>query len=206
MSRAASNNGPEELPRKAAALGSRRTFGDKSPEWLSDFAAAAPSQLSRTGCRTTVLNLLRPVTTAPTLCSSCQFLEVLSATAVHFSNFGKRTQCLGVDVASKTYSDKQDQVTHRVDGVSATSMVSQAFDVGPYRIGISVAETHKVGIGNCSPDISNPSLRTRSVCEVSGEARPLDGAREAKTWVDSSRRIVEISAVRDDATAGVVEP
>lgn len=78
---------------------------------------------------------------------------------------------------------------------------AQAFNVGPYRIGMTAAEARKVGIGNCSPDTGN-----RIVCEVSGEMTALNGVREAKIWFGTNRRVNEINAVIDAATARTIEP
>jgi hypothetical protein len=91
-------------------------------------------------------------------------------------------------------------------GAALLPLAAQAFNVGPYRIGMTAVEARRVGIGRCSPDISNPYVRNRIVCEVSGEATPLNGTREAKIWFDSSRRVNEIYVVIDDAAAGTVEP
>ena len=72
------------------------------------------------------------------------------------------------------------------------SLPATAFNVGPYRIGMSDSEARKIGIGVCSPD---PLKKNRVVCDVRGEFVPSIGIREANVYFDSGRRLVEIKMV-----------
>lgn len=85
--------------------------------------------------------------------------------------------------------------------VALLSQSAFGFNVGPYRLGMSASEARKIGIGECQPD-----TRNRVVCNVSHELTVLNGAREARIWFDSNRRIVEMSVVIDAASEGAVLP
>lgn len=86
-------------------------------------------------------------------------------------------------------------------GAALLPQVVLAFNVGPYKMGMSAAEARKIGIGVCSSD-----TRNRIVCDVAREATALSGAREAKIWFDSSRRLSEISVVIDASNVAAIEP
>lgn len=67
-----------------------------------------------------------------------------------------------------------------------------AFNVGPYKMGMTDAEARKVGIGTCVPDQDKAN---RVVCDVRGAGVPSEGVREASIYFDGSKRIVEIKIV-----------
>jgi hypothetical protein len=67
-----------------------------------------------------------------------------------------------------------------------------AFNVGPYKMGMTDAEARKVGIGACAPDRDQVN---RVACDVRGVGVPSEGVREATIYFDRSKRIVEIKMV-----------
>jgi hypothetical protein len=78
-----------------------------------------------------------------------------------------------------------------------------AFNVGPYKMGMTDLEARKAGIGTCVPDRYKSN---RVDCDVRGAGVPFEGVREANIYFDRSKRIVEIKMVIEKDSVNDVYP
>ena len=78
-----------------------------------------------------------------------------------------------------------------------------AFNVGPYKMGITDVETRNAGIGICVPDRYKSN---RVDCDVRGAGVSSEGVREANIYFDRSKRIVEIKMVIEKDSVNDVYP